>query len=298
MGPAGRGKFAHEELGEPDAYFVNDGQGRFTPVSFTSGTFLDEDGRPLTAPPFDWDLSVLFRDLDGDGAPDLHLCHDFSTPDRLWYNDGQGRFRLAPLVALRQTSLASMAVDAADLDRDGYDDLFLSQNFFGVEMDTARYDAGRGRWLRGDGRGGLTPVRGQDCGVLVYGEQRGAAVADFDADGRVDSAVTQNRAETKLYRNAGAKAGVRLQLAGPPGNPFGIGAVMWLRSGDRSGPAREVRAGSGYWSQDSPVQVPGLAGTPSAVEVRWPGGRVTTSALPAGVREIKVRAGAESEVIP
>jgi hypothetical protein len=191
----------------------------------------------------------------------------------------------------------AFAVCVADADGDGNEDVFLSQNFFGVELDTSRYDAGRGLWLRGDGHGGLTPVRGQDCGVLVYGEQRGAAVADFDADGRVDLVVTQNSAETKLYRNAGAKPGLRVRLEGPTGNPFGIGAVLWLRYGNRTGPAREVRAGSGYWSQDSPVQVLGLGEVPRAIEVRWPGGRVTTSALPAGARAVRVRAGGESEVI-
>ena len=93
-------------------------------------------------------------------------------------------------------------------------------------MDTSRADAGRGLWLRGDGHGHLAPVRGQDCGVRVYGEQRGAALGDFDGDGRVDLVVTQNRAETKLFRNVGAKPGLRVRLDGPPGNPCGIGAVV------------------------------------------------------------------------
>ena len=34
---------------------------------------------------------------------------------------------------------------------------------------------------------------------MVYGEQRGAAAADYDRDARVDLVVTQNGAATRLY---------------------------------------------------------------------------------------------------
>ena len=74
----------------------------------------------------DWGLSAAFRDLNGDGAPDLYVCNDFITPDRIWLNDGRGRFRAISPVALRNTSTFSMAVDFADIDRDGFDDLFLA----------------------------------------------------------------------------------------------------------------------------------------------------------------------------
>src|SRR6266404_759753 len=74
----------------------------------------------------DWGLSAAFRDLNGDRAPDLYVCNDFITPDRVWINDGQGRFRAIPRVALRNTSTFSMAVDFADLNRDGFDDIFVA----------------------------------------------------------------------------------------------------------------------------------------------------------------------------
>src|SRR6185369_7369252 len=119
----------------------------------------------------------------------------------------------------------AFAVCAGDLDGDGHEDLLLSQNFFAVQPETPRYDAGRGLWLRGDGRGGFTAVPGQESGILVYGEQRGAAFSDYDADGRVDLVVTQNGAATKLYRNAGAKPGLRIRLTGPPANPSAVGAA-------------------------------------------------------------------------
>jgi len=163
-------------------------------------------------------------------------------------------------------------VSVADVDGDGKEDIFLSQNFFATDGDTSRYDAGRGLWLKGDGQGGFVPLSGQQSGVKVYGEQRGCALADYDGDGRVDLVVTQNGAETRLYHNIGAKPGLRVRLVGPSGNPQAIGACARLKFGERFGPAREIHAGSGYWSQDSAVQVMGFADQPDGSWVRWPGG--------------------------
>ena len=117
-------KGAIAEHGEPDILFRNEGGGRFTAVRWDDGTFLDEEGRPVAAP-HEFGLSVMLRDLNGDGAPDLYVCNDFEGPDRIWMNDGRGRFRPMPLLALRQTPVFSMGVDVADLDRDGFDDIFV-----------------------------------------------------------------------------------------------------------------------------------------------------------------------------
>jgi hypothetical protein len=113
------------ENGEPDVLYLNDGTGRFTPVPWDGGVFLDEAGHPVRAP-HDWGLAAMFRDVNGDGAPDLYVCNDFQSPDRLWLNDGRGRFRAAPRATLGQTSLFSMGVDFADVDRDGRDDFFVA----------------------------------------------------------------------------------------------------------------------------------------------------------------------------
>jgi hypothetical protein len=182
----------------------------------------------------------------------------------------------------------AFGVSVGDMDGDGKEDIFLSQNFFGVDEETTRYDAGRGVWLRGDGHGGFEVVPGQQSGVKVYGEGRGSALCDYDGDGRVDLVVGQNGAETKLYHNVGAKAGLRVRLEGPAGNPTGVGAVMRLRYGQEWGPGREVHAGSGYWSQDSAVQVLGKGPEPTALWVRWPGGKTQQVEVPAGAKEIKV----------
>jgi hypothetical protein len=159
-----------------------------------------------------------------------------------------------------------------------------------------RLDAGRGLWLRGIGGGKLEAVPGQKSGILVYGEQRGAALGDFDGDGRVDLAVSQNGAETKLYQNVLGKPGLRVRLNGPPGNPDGVGATLRLVFGGRMGAAREIHGGSGYWSQDSAVQVLGGPETPTEIWIRWPGGKTTTSSIPAGAKEIMVDTGGKVTV--
>ncbi|MBI4658632.1 MAG: VCBS repeat-containing protein [Verrucomicrobia bacterium] len=175
-----------------------------------------------------------------------------------------------------------------DCDGDGREDLFLSQNFFAVTPETPRYDGGRGLWLKGDGQGGFAAMSGQESGVKVYGEQRGCALADFDRDGRVDLVVTQNGNATKLYRNLRAWPGLRIRLKGPDGNPNAVGAILRLAAGNRKGPAREIHAGSGYWSQDSSVQVMASSEVATRLEVRWPGGKLVSCEISSDARELSV----------
>ncbi len=132
--PVPSGRFANRiriidgrmiELGEPHFLYRNDGKGNFTAASWRDGTFLDEEGRPLSFPPMDMGLSAAFHDLNGDGFPDLYVCNDFQTPDRIWLNDGKGHFRAIPRPAIRSTPHFSMGVDFADIDRDGRVDFFV-----------------------------------------------------------------------------------------------------------------------------------------------------------------------------
>lgn len=111
-----------QELGEADTLFLNDGRGGFRPAP--PEHFRDPEGRPLSAL-LDWGLSAMFRDLNGDGAPDLYVCNDFGSPDRLWWNDGKGHFTSGAETALPSTSQLSMGVDVADINRDGLMDFVV-----------------------------------------------------------------------------------------------------------------------------------------------------------------------------
>lgn len=200
-----------------------------------------------------------------------------------------GRFAAVPLPAAAQFAPV-FGVCVADWDGDGREDLFLSQNLHATQPDFNRLDAGRGLVLLGDDRGGFAAMPGQDSGVVLYGEQRGCATADFDGDGRADLVVTQNGAPTGLFRNARAKPGLHVRLVGPPGNPDGVGAVVRLVMVDgQTGPARLVLAGSGYGSQNGATLVLHAGDRqPRAVKVRWPDGRVSEKPIPPTAREVKI----------
>jgi hypothetical protein len=185
----------------------------------------------------------------------------------------------------------AFGINVADFDGDGREDIFLSQNFFDVEPQTSRCDAGRGLLLLGKGDGHFDAVDGTRSGIKIYGEQRGSAAADYDGDGRVDLVVTQNSAATTLWHNTGAKPGLRVRLEGPIGNPSVIGSTMRLRFGEKWSPAREIHAGSGYWSQDAATQVLATPEQPDEIQVRWPGGKVTSRAVPLGATSIVVNFG-------
>ena len=186
----------------------------------------------------------------------------------VFINEGS-HFKAEPLPQKAQLS-ADFDAGVADVNNDGNEDIFLSQNLFALPDETPRMDAGRGLWLEGDGKGDFKVISGNKSGIKIYGEQRGAALADFNKDGRVDLAVSQNGGPVKLYLNRTPRRGYRIRLSGPDANKNGIGSSIRLVYKDGSkGPRREIQAGSGYWSQNSAVQVMGAAKKVAKIEVDW-----------------------------
>lgn len=183
----------------------------------------------------------------------------------------------------------AFGIAVTDFDCDGNEDLFLSQNFFGVDLETSRYDAGRGLLLKGDGQGNFKAISGQTSGIILYGEQRGTAVCDFNHDGRPDLAVAQNSGKTGLFKNLNIKSGLRVILNGPDWNRDGIGAILRLQDDNNEGSAaRIVSAGSGYWSQSSPVQILARKNTHSRIQILWPGGTKQTQRITNHQSEVQI----------
>jgi len=192
----------------------------------------------------------------------------------IFINNGKG-FTAHPLPLEAQLS-ANLYAGVADFNNDGNEDIFLSQNFYALPKLTSRFDTGRGLWLEGDGKGSFKAILGDVSGIKIYGEQRGAALGDFNNDGKIDLAVSQNGAATKLYLNATNKIGYVVRLVGPSKNRNAAGSSIRLVYTDgSSGPRREVQAGSGYWSQNSYTQILGFQDLkqPSKIEVTWPNGK-------------------------
>ncbi len=192
---------------------------------------------------------------------------------------------------------AGFGVVIADWDGDGNQDVFLSQNFFGVRSGVVRNDAGLGLLLRGDGHGGFTAIPPSLSGIAIDGEQRGAAVGDYDADGRPDLVVTQNRGQTKLYHNESAIPALRVRLNAGPSNPHGIGSSLRAVYPNETGPRIEVQSGSGYWSQNSPVLLVSRAKEPRKLLVRWPGGKTTEHDIPVASIEVELYPNGSGKVI-
>jgi hypothetical protein len=212
-----------------------------------------------------------FDEIYGDVLIRGKLLEARSLETTLFLNMGD-HFEARPLPIEAQMSPA-FGVCVGDVDGDGNEDIFLSQNFFGVQPENSRYDAGCGLWLLGDGRGAFKPLSPEESGIKAYGEQRGAALCDFDHDGRLDLAIGQNGAETKLYKNVRGRPGLRVRLTGPPENVDGLGTAIRIVMGDSMGPLREVQAGSGRFSQNSFEQVFSIAQKPTGLWIRWPGGK-------------------------
>ena len=104
----------------PDRLFRNDGSGRFTDVSETAGiTKADGAG-----------LGVSTGDYNGDGWLDLYVAND-ATPNQLWTNQKDGTFvDEGPLAGVALNAAGnpegSMGVASGDYDRDGDEDLFVT----------------------------------------------------------------------------------------------------------------------------------------------------------------------------
>ena len=112
-----------------------------------------------------------------------------------------GRFRFEPLPRLAQIAPAQALV-AADLDGDGHLDLYAVQNAHTPDATIGRFTGGLSQLLRGDGRGGFTPVPPAESGLIVPGD--GRAVLVLDADRHPGLVIARNNAPLLLFRRAGA----------------------------------------------------------------------------------------------
>ena len=181
--------------------------GKFVDVSARAGIFGTEVG---------FGLGIALGDLNRDGWPDLYVSNDFFERDYLYLNNRDGTFVESLEKAMPYSSYFSMGLDVADVDNDGWPDVYTTDmlpddevrlkttsSFDSWDVYQAKVRTGYGRQFmrnmlqRNNGDPSLHPGQvptfsdiGQMAGVSRTDWSWSALIADLDLDGNKDIYVT------------------------------------------------------------------------------------------------------------
>ena len=72
-------------------------------------------------------LGVTLGDVNGDHLPDIYVSNDFFERDYLYLNNGDGTFKEDIKSRMEHLSLSSMGADMADINNDGYPEIFVTE---------------------------------------------------------------------------------------------------------------------------------------------------------------------------
>jgi enediyne biosynthesis protein E4 len=75
---------------------------------------------------FSYSLSAVACDFNHDGFTDLYVACDYEEADKLYMNNGNGTFTNSILYSTRHIPNFSMGTDVADINNDGWPDLFVA----------------------------------------------------------------------------------------------------------------------------------------------------------------------------
>jgi len=169
------------------------------------GYFSRDTNTPFEAHALSEDTDALFFDADLDNDLDLYVVSggsDFQTDDpalqdRLYLNDGNGKFRLAQN-QLPEMLSSGATVSVADLDNDGDPDLFV-----GGRLVPSRYPSTPQSYLlQNNGEGQFTDITQSFAPELSQvGMVSDAQFEDIDQDGFVDLIFLGEWMPIQIYRN-------------------------------------------------------------------------------------------------
>ncbi len=238
-----------------------------------------------------WGMGIAEADLDADGFPEyaltsmgdtkLQTLDEESEEDRPVYRDiafERGATAHRPYSGEDLKPSTGWHVDFSDFNNDGRLDLFVAKGNVEQMPDFAAFDPDNLLLGQYDGR---FYEAGTESGIDLPRRGRGAAVADFNADGLLDLAVVNREEPVSLFRNRGGRTAygtrpmgnwlqIELQQKGP--NRDAVGASVTVKSGNDTR-IRKVQVGGGHGSGRLGFLHVGL-GTAERAEVRikWPDG--------------------------
>jgi hypothetical protein len=100
-----------------DKFFENQ-DGKFIDVSVKAGIYGSVIG---------FGLGVTVGDMNNDNWEDIYVSNDFFERDYLYINQKDGTFKECLTSSINSISGASMGADAADINNDGYNDIFVTE---------------------------------------------------------------------------------------------------------------------------------------------------------------------------
>ena len=276
----------------PNMLYRNNGDGRFTEGKLLSAANTFTDVALFAGVAFG-EMGVAygtmgggFGDYDNDGWLDLVTTTYENDPNCLFHNDGNGRTfddNTYPSGYGDATfTYVSWGGGFADLDNDGYQDIFVANGHIYDNAEKVTYNrstyAQQNQIFINRSNGKFQEISDQ-CGegLLLKKVSRGAAFGDYDNDGDLDILITNSNQTPDLLRNDSANQNHWLVFStiGAKSNRDGIGARVKMIAGGIS-QIREVKSGGSYLCHDDVRLHFGLGKAEQAdlVEIRWPSGLV------------------------
>jgi hypothetical protein len=246
-----------------------------------------QDGRFLT--PADgwrnvslWGMGIASRDLNGDGADEVILTSMGDQLLQLAQTDGTyadapysiGTYAQRPHVGDDGRPSTGWHAEFGDINNDGRADLFIAKGNVDQMPGMATRDPNNLLMQKTDG---TFYEAAANARVASIHRSRGAALADFDKDGRLDLLVSNRRAPLEIYRNVTPDTGnwLRVSLRQSGGNRDAIGAVITVTAGDGSQSIQHT-IGAGHAGGQLLPRHFGLGTEDIAkVSVRWPDATTT-----------------------